>query len=204
MMLIQRWLLSVDYALYSLFLLTHTVAQYGAVPFMKAHRAGSTVGVFFVVGSEMWIDITKAPTNKDVTSRFKKRDKQDRHGDHGPSAVTTTTHWMAESGILDLFVFLGPSPLQVMDQYTSLTGRAPLPQLFATAYHQCRWNYLNQADVLEVQGKFDEYDIPMDVMWLDIEYAEEHKYFIWDRRNFPEPERMQDELAARGRKVSRR
>lgn len=169
---------------------------------MKAHRAGSTVGVFFVVGSEMWIDITKAPTRKEVLADFKKLSKQNRHGDHGPTAMTTTTHWMAESGVLDLFVFLGPSPLEVMGQYTSLTGRAPLPQLFATAYHQCRWNYLNEADVLEVQGKFDEYDIPMDVMWLDIEYAEEHKYFIWDRRNFPEPERMQHELAARGRKVS--
>lgn len=35
----------------------------------------------------------------------------------------------------------------------------------------------------------------------DIEYAEEHKYMIWDRRNFPEPERMQEKLADRGRKV---
>lgn len=168
---------------------------------MKAHRAGSTVGVFLVSGSEAWIDITKSSTPKAVTSAFKKSKKAQPDDDAGPSATTTTTHWMAESGILDLFVFLGPSSLDVMDQYTSLTGRSPLPQLFATAYHQCRWNYLSQADVLEVQSKFDEHDIPMDVMWLDIEYADEHKYFIWDRRNFPEPEKMQDELAAKGRKV---
>ncbi|KAK4054515.1 glucosidase II [Microbotryomycetes sp. JL201] len=176
------------------------MAIYGAIPFMKAHRAGSTVGVFFVSGSEIWVDITKAPTSKEVSHKFKKA-KAAQPADHGPAAMTTTTHWMAESGILDLLVFLGPSSDTIVDQYTSLTGRTPLPQFFATAYHQCRWNYLNQEDVQEVQTRFDEADIPMDVMWLDIEYAEEHQYFVWDRRNFPDPEKMQDDLAARGRKL---
>lgn len=164
---------------------------------MKAHRAGSTVGVFAATGSEMWIDITKSSTSK--TSASKKPVKPS--DDIGPTATTTSTHWMAESGILDLFVFLGPTSESVFDQYTSLTGKIPLPQLFAIAYHQCRWNYLSQTDVLDVQSKFDKADIPFDVIWLDIEYAAEHKYFIWDRRNFPEPEKMQDELAGRGRKV---
>jgi alpha 1,3-glucosidase len=170
---------------------------------MKAHRAGSTVGVFLVTGSEAWIDITKASTPKAVTSAFKKSKKKlsSNMTDAGPSTTTTTTHWMTESGILDLFVFLGPTPDDIFQQYSALTGRTPLPQLFAIAYHQCRWNYLSQDDVLDVQSKFDEADIPFSSIWLDIEYAEEHKYFIWDRRNFPEPEKMQEQLADRGRKV---
>lgn len=166
---------------------------------MKAHRAGSTVGVFLVSGSETWIDITKAPTPKNVISAFK---KDPNSPDQGPSPTTTSTHWMAESGILDLYIFLGPSSNDIFQQYSSLTGKTPLPQLFAIAYHQCRWNYLSQTDVLDVQSKFDEADIPMDVMWLDIEYADQHEYFVWDRLNFPEPEEMQNQLAERGRKVS--
>ena len=170
---------------------------------MKAHRAGSTVGVFAATGSEMWIDITKAATPKAVTNQWKKASQAAKNNsDAGPTSVTTTTHWMAESGILDIFVFLGPTSEAIFDQYTALTGRTPLPQLFAIAYHQCRWNYLSQEDVLGVQSRFDEADIPLDVIWLDIEYAEEHKYFIWDRRNFPEPEKMQESLGERGRKVS--
>lgn len=165
---------------------------------MKAHRAGSTVGLFLVSGSEAWIDITKSATPKSTTSAFK---KSKLVADEGPTALTTTTHWMAESGILDLFVFLGPSSTDIFQQYSALTGKTPLPQLFAIAYHQCRWNYLSQEDVLDVQMKFDKADIPFDVIWLDIEYAEEHKYFIWDRRYFPEPEMMQDRLADNGRKV---
>ncbi|GAA5935275.1 hypothetical protein JCM10213_003991 [Rhodosporidiobolus nylandii] len=179
------------------------MALYGSVPFMQAHRGGSTVGVFLVTGSETWVDVTKSSTSKAVTSAFKKmkKSKASEDGDAGPGSLTTSTHWMAESGILDLFVFLGPSSLDILDQYTLLTGRAPLPQLFATGYHQCRWNYLNEDDVEDVQQKFDDFDIPMDVMWLDIEYAEEHKYFVWDRQNFPTPEKMQEKLAARGRKL---
>ncbi|KAM0750382.1 hypothetical protein T439DRAFT_326351 [Meredithblackwellia eburnea MCA 4105] len=183
------------------------MAIYGAIPFMKAHRAGSTVGVFHVTGSEAWIDITKSATPKATHAAFKHRSKDatsrssSSSSDAGPGPTTTTTHWMTESGILDLFVFLGPSPTSVMSQYTALTGRIPLPQLFAIAYHQCRWNYQSDKDVLDVQRRFDESDIPLDVIWLDIEYAEEHQYMVWDRRYFPEPEVMQDKLAEKGRKL---
>lgn len=169
---------------------------------MKAHRAGSTVAVFLVTAAEAWIDITKASSPRSLSSSFKSTKSSSNSTDGGPAAKTTTTHWMTESGILDLFVFLGPSSETIFDQYTSLTGRTPLPQLFAIAYHQCRWNYVNTEDVLDVQKRFDEADIPFDLIWLDIEYAEEHKYFIWDRRHFPEPEIMLDQLALRGRQVS--
>lgn len=157
---------------------------YGSIPFMHAHRAGSTVAIFSVVGSETWVDITKS-TSSSLRS----------------GSLSVHTHWMSESGILDLIVFLGPTDEEVFQQYGSLTGMTALPQSFAVGYHQCRWNYLNQEDVAEVSRKFDEHDIPMDVLWLDIEYAEEHKYFIWDRNNFPEPEKMQDDLAAVGRQL---
>lgn len=124
------------------------MALYGAIPFMHAHKPGSTVALFSMTGSENWIDITK-------------------------SGKATHTHWMAESGIVDLIIFLGPTNEDVFESYGHLTGMTALPQAFAIGHHQCRWNYLNQQDVKEVSAKFDEYDIPMDVMWLDIEYAED-------------------------------
>ena len=36
---------------------------------------------------------------------------------------------------------------------------------------QCRWNYKDEADVREVDGRFDEHDMPYDVLWLDIEHT---------------------------------
>ena len=37
------------------------------------------------------------------------------------------THWMSESGIMDIFILLGPRPYDVFEQYASLTGTPPLP-----------------------------------------------------------------------------
>ena len=37
------------------------------------------------------------------------------------------THWMSESGIIDVFVMLGPRPHDVFKQYAALTGPAALP-----------------------------------------------------------------------------
>ena len=51
---------------------------------------------------------------------------------------------MAESGVVDLFVFLGPRPKDVFQQYAKTTGTVELPPLFSIAYHQCRWNYNDQ------------------------------------------------------------
>jgi hypothetical protein len=73
--------------------------------------------------------------------------------------------------------------------------------LFSIAYHQCRWNYKDETDVHSVDSGFDEHDIPYDVIWLDIEHTDAKKYFTWDKTNFPTPEKMQKEIAAKQRKV---
>lgn len=39
------------------------------------------------------------------------------------------THFMSESGIIDMFVLMGPKPKDAIRQYASLTGVAPLPQV---------------------------------------------------------------------------
>lgn len=110
---------------------------------------------------------------------------------------------MSESGIVDAFVLLGGhTPNDAFKQYTSLTGVAPLPQLFAIAYHQCRWNYNDEQDVATVHNKFDEHDMPMDTLWLDIEYTEGKKYFTWDQHKFAHPLDMIKNLTERGRHLT--
>jgi alpha 1,3-glucosidase len=108
---------------------------------------------------------------------------------------------MSETGIIDMFVLLGPKPKDVSRQYAALTGTTELPPEFSVAYHQCRWNYNDQADVQMVSDKFDEHDIPMDIMWLDIEHTDGKKYFTWDSRKFPDSIGMINNLTAVGRKL---
>ena len=108
---------------------------------------------------------------------------------------------MTESGILDLFIFLGPSPKSISTQLSIVTGSPAMPQLFAISYHQCRWNYNDEVDVKEVDAAFDRYQIPYDVLWLDIEHTDGKKYFTWDSVKFPNPVEMMQGLAKVGRKM---
>ncbi len=47
-----------------------------------------------------------------------------------------------EGGALRYY-FTGGSPAEVIDRYTQLTGRPPLPPQWALGYHQSRWGYRN-------------------------------------------------------------
>ena len=47
------------------------------------------------------------------------------HGDDETPQMDT--HWFSESGIIDLFVMLGPRPHDLFRQYSRLTGATPLP-----------------------------------------------------------------------------
>ncbi|KAI4237603.1 MAG: hypothetical protein L6R40_005894 [Gallowayella cf. fulva] len=162
---------------------------YGAIPLMQAHRKDSTVGVFWMNAAETWIDIVKTKTSSNPLSL-------------GIGGTTDTqTHWFSESGLLDVFVFLGPTPKDIIQDYSELTGYSQLPQHFALGYHQCRWNYVTDEDVKDVDRKFDKNQIPYDVIWLDIEYTEGKKYFTWDKDNFPDPIGMQKHLDSHGRKL---
>uniref|UniRef100_A0A5B6ZEN6 Probable glucan 1,3-alpha-glucosidase n=1 Tax=Davidia involucrata TaxID=16924 RepID=A0A5B6ZEN6_DAVIN len=161
---------------------------YGSIPFMISHgKARGTSGFFWLNSAEMQIDVLGSGWNAE--SSISLPSDQNR----------IDTLWMSEAGVVDAFFFVGPGPKDVVRQYISVTGTPALPQLFATAYHQCRWNYRDEEDVENVDSKFDEHDIPYDVLWLDIEHADGKKYFTWDRVLFPNPEEMQKKLAAKGR-----
>ena len=162
---------------------------YGAIPFMQAHRKDSTVGVLWLNAAETWIDVVKSKVSSNPLSL----------GIGG--RTDTQTHWFSESGLLDIFVFLGPSPQDVIQSYSELTGYTQLPNQFSIAYHQCRWNYVSDEDVRDVDRKFDKHKIPYDVIWLDIEYTDGKKYFTWDSHTFPDPLGMQKQLDEHDRKL---
>ena len=45
-----------------------------------------------------------------------------------------------------------------------------------------------------MHGRFEEEDIPYDVLWLDIEHTDGKRYFTWDSNLFPDPVTMQEDL----------
>ncbi|XP_028409802.1 neutral alpha-glucosidase AB-like isoform X2 [Dendronephthya gigantea] len=175
--------------------LNNGMALYGSIPYMLAHSVNKTVGVFWLNAAETWIDISTEDAKKNMLDSLMSYFSAEENSQQ------IDTHWMSESGIIDVFVMLGPKPHDVFQQYAALTGPATLPPMFAIAYHQCRWNYNDQDDVISVDANFDKHDIPYDVLWLDIEHTDGKRYMTWDTHKFPNPEEMQNKLAAKGRRM---
>ncbi len=107
----------------------------------------------------------------------------------------------ADAGPLDYYFIYGPAPKQVVEQYTALTGRTPLPPLFALGYQQSRYSYYPEKRVLEIAGEFRKRRIPADVIYLDIDYEHGYRSFTIDRQRFPTFEQMIGDLNKEGFKV---
>ena len=93
----------------------------------------------------------------------------------------------ADGGELNYYFINGPDPKSVINRYTALTGRMPLPPRWALGYHQCRYSYYPDSKVRFIAQNFRERRIPADVIWLDIHYLEGFNPFTWDPQRFPDP-----------------
>jgi alpha-glucosidase (family GH31 glycosyl hydrolase) len=100
----------------------------------------------------------------------------------------------AVDGALDYYFIDGPTPRDVVQRYTELTGRMPLPPMWSLGYNQCRYSYYPEAKVRNIADTFRLKRIPADVIWLDIHYLGGYNPFTWDRERFPDPGRMIREL----------
>nr|XP_015802455.2 neutral alpha-glucosidase AB isoform X5 [Nothobranchius furzeri] len=176
------------YRLYNLdvfqYELYNPMALYGAVPVMLAHNTQRTTGIFWLNAAETWVDISSNTAGKTVFGKMLD------YVQGSSETPQTDVRWISESGIIDVFIMLGPTPKDIFSQYASLTGTQSFPPLSSLGYHQCRWNYNDQEDVRSVDAGFDEHDIPYDFIWLDIEHTDGKRYFTWDPHKFASPKDM--------------
>jgi alpha-glucosidase len=92
----------------------------------------------------------------------------------------------AENGPIDYYVFLGPTPKQVVETYAWLTGTPPLPPLWSFGYQQSRYSYFPQSLVLDIAAHLRADRIPADAIYLDIDYQQNLRPFTVDQSRFPD------------------
>jgi alpha-glucosidase len=107
----------------------------------------------------------------------------------------------SSGGPLDYYFFYGPDPKSVVSQYTELTGHTPLPPRWSLGYQQSRYSYYPESRVYEVAKELRERHIPTDVLYLDIDYLQDHAAFDINRTYFPHFEQMVQDLAKQNIKL---
>lgn len=104
----------------------------------------------------------------------------------------------ADGGYMNYYVLAGPGLGDVVERYTELTGRMALPPLWALGYHQSRYSYETEQDVMDVARTMRERDLPCDAIYLDIHYMDGYRIFTFDRNRFPDPRGLTERLKERG------
>ncbi|XP_017358744.1 sucrase-isomaltase, intestinal [Cebus imitator] len=75
-------------------------------------------------------------------------------------------------GILDFYMFLGPTPEVATKQYHEVIGHPVMPPYWALGFQLCRYGYANTSEVKEVYEAMVNASIPYDVQYTDIDYME--------------------------------
>ena len=105
------------------------------------------------------------------------------------------------SGQYTEYFFAKTSIQESLKDYLTLTGFAPMPPEWALGYHQCRWKKYSPKDLHTLADEYIKRDIPCDSLWLDIDYMDEYRVFTWNKKLFPKPRQLFQELNDKGFKT---
>ena len=86
-------------------------------------------------------------------------------------------HIFCDSADLDLYVITGDSPYDITKQFRKMIGRSYIPPKFAFGFGQSRWGYKTPEDFETVARKYRENHIPIDMVYMDIDYMDSYKDF---------------------------
>lgn len=107
---------------------------------------------------------------------------------HGQEALlrNESLTWRLLGGSIDLYFFDGPTPSEVTKQYQSGAIGLPSMQSYWTfGFHQCRWGYRNWTETRGIIDSMRAANIPLETIWLDIDYMNQYRDFTLDPISFP-------------------
>jgi alpha-glucosidase len=120
--------------------------------------------------------------------------------DLGAGAEDAITY-SADGGAMTYYLFAGPSMQTIVERYTELTGRIPLPPRWALGHQTSRYSYYPDSEVKQVAETYRAHDLPLDVIHLDIDYMSGYRVFTFDPERFPNPKQLTSSLQQMGLKI---
>jgi alpha-glucosidase len=104
----------------------------------------------------------------------------------------------AEGGEINYYFLAGPEPKKIVEEFTSLVGRTPLPPLWTLGYQQSRYTYYPETRAYEIVNKLRADNIPCDAIYFDIDFQQGNAPFTVNRQDFPTFEKMISDFKNQG------
>lgn len=149
-----------------------SITYYKTIPFYVALKEEATYGIFFDNSFRSYFDM-----GKEMGDRI---------------------FFGAIGGQIQYYFIPGENIKEVVKNYTTLTGRMEMPPLWSLGYQQCRFSYFSQEEVRELVKTFEEKDIPLDVVYLDIDYMDGFRVMTFKTPNFDDAAGLIGDLKEKG------
>jgi alpha-glucosidase len=122
---------------------------------------------------------------------------------HGQEVLMNPTNitWRTLGGSIDLYFFSGPTQPDVTRQYLNVIGKPTMQQYWTFGFHQCRWGYANWSEVEAVVDAYENFGVPLETIWTDIDYMNQYRDFDNDqvRYSYEDGQAFLEKLHASGR-----
>ncbi len=99
---------------------------------------------------------------------------------------------------LDLYLITGDSLKDIVAQFRRLIGKSYLPPRWAFGFGQSRWGYVKEEDIRRCIDAYQKAHIPLDMLYLDIDYMDSFKDFTVNTERFPDLKAFAAEMKERG------
>ena len=86
----------------------------------------------------------------------------------------------------DFYFIKCNKPIEIVKEFRNAIGKSYIPPFWAFGYQQSRWSYPDAKTVDSVIDGYDKAGIPLDCVYLDIDYMDSYKDFTVDDKKFPD------------------
>ena len=101
-----------------------------------------------------------------------------------------------ERADLYLYVITGESAYDVVKQFRKIIGTSYIAPKYAFGFGQSRWGYKTAEDIERVVRGYRDHQLPIDMVYLDIDYMQDYKDFTVNAERFPAFEQFVQKMKA--------